>query len=1176
MSTQNEDQASKLLNQEQSESPRTSEYPPEDSPESSEPSDSPTGLPSVENRDQGTGKDRSSAPIEDTKDLRPDTFAGKTPWVLLGLVLLLAFLQSSFAVRNADFWLHLATGKYLLGNITQVGVDPFGNLSEGVLCVNHHWVYDIGLYQAYSAFGGGVVVLKGLVVVGIISFLLLTRPRSQNLSLTAFGMLLAVLTMGPWLLLRPMLFSMLFAAGSLYILLVSSEHNTTRLWWLVPLCVIWANFDGWYLLGPLMVLCALLGEWLRRRAMVADTSTETASETTAGSDEPNPKEGLTEEKPAKTNSYPVERIRTLGWVTLACFLACFCTPYLHRGLTLPTELGYVLAGFEGWCPAWAAADGLALRTLVGDQAYRLPGMEGWVGYPANAVPSNPKSIVDVASFSFYLLLLGGLVSFGMHALLDREEGNLDPIWARLFLWLVFLLLTFPMPRLFPLFAVVAAPIMTWNFTEFFRRAGNPIPVPVLLAGRVLLWLCLLYSVLFTWAGWLRGRVGMANSYYRVSWAIVPDESLQEAAKSCGELQEASGVRLRIFNDNPDFACYCAYYAPEVWCTYDYRFGLVLDFAETLSKARTCLRLQDHVGQVLDHVEKLNQGRAGLPQQSRLDETTRQEVQTTLKDLRTKREFLKETLQDFWINHVVWSGAHKDKQAWQFSVYVSGYPANWDLVQADGRTIHYRYHPPSDPVRSDFAQDWTSRAFVKHGGAFRYDAELVEETNPPTWWRRFVGTIPVKDRESYRSLWLAQCAEIQERLAKQQTRILSYQLQFQRKGQGPLNIAPIFLRNLLPGTPHLAVQAARKGIIEDPYSSRSWMALSRAHKKLWAREDLVLGAPRNRGPVSYRTHYRELIQSYSLKQEVERNPTSWQAHNDLGRLYQKQNCWDLAAAHLRFAYELQKNNVPESKMLRRQFRLEMDRLKKDVERLETEVKVRTTFLDKKYADAEASRRVRMGLARPFFYTDGDGRPQYDKFGCRLARRQLELIDEGLRKLPSGNLKWLILKYPLLLVTGHPRQVLKEMAALPDHPLFAINRGLYETKAYAMLGAYALLEEAFERLETAQGNTWDPQQWGDAHGKLVTESASVLGPMNLVGLHPSRRLVASFAYDMVYQYRRMTVAQVRNLRGIFALEGGNVPLAEAYFRDVRKMDLPRNWNRDLPLASYYLQIIEQANR
>src|SRR5262245_10116020 len=54
-------------------------------------------------------------------------------------VLALSFLLASFAARNGDLWLHLASGRLLAEGNYKFGVDPFAHTTAGVNWVNPSW-----------------------------------------------------------------------------------------------------------------------------------------------------------------------------------------------------------------------------------------------------------------------------------------------------------------------------------------------------------------------------------------------------------------------------------------------------------------------------------------------------------------------------------------------------------------------------------------------------------------------------------------------------------------------------------------------------------------------------------------------------------------------------------------------------------------------------------------------------------------------------------------------------------------------------------------------------------------------------------------------------------------------------------------------------------------------------
>src|SRR5262249_44006078 len=147
--------------------------------------------------------------------------------ILVGLTLLFAFLVATFAVRNSDFLLRLATGRALLEGKYHFGVDPFTH-SSGAYWANHSWLYDVIVYGLYLLIGAtGLLVLKALAVAATAEVMLRTSRRLRTLWVPALSAILALLAMSPRLLLQPVVVSYLFLALTLYFLL--RPHARRRL-----------------------------------------------------------------------------------------------------------------------------------------------------------------------------------------------------------------------------------------------------------------------------------------------------------------------------------------------------------------------------------------------------------------------------------------------------------------------------------------------------------------------------------------------------------------------------------------------------------------------------------------------------------------------------------------------------------------------------------------------------------------------------------------------------------------------------------------------------------------------------------------------------------------------------------------------------------------------------------
>jgi hypothetical protein len=215
--------------------------------------------------------------------------------VLGALVLLFAFLAASFAVRNTDFWFHLASGKLLAEGRYRFGVDPFSYTTAQTYWANHAWLYDLGLYGLYGLVGGaGLVVLKALLVTVLAGLMLRVRRPEGPGWVPIVCTALALLAMSPRLLLQPACLSGLFL-GLTFWLLWRRELVV-----LPFLFALWVNVDDWFWLGPLLAALFWVGKRLR-----------------GGGGTP-------------------------GWVVPVGLAACLANPHGYHAFRLPVELSPVL------------------------------------------------------------------------------------------------------------------------------------------------------------------------------------------------------------------------------------------------------------------------------------------------------------------------------------------------------------------------------------------------------------------------------------------------------------------------------------------------------------------------------------------------------------------------------------------------------------------------------------------------------------------------------------------------------------------------------------------------------------------------------------------------------------------------------------------------------------------
>ncbi len=185
---------------------------------------------------------------------------------MTALAVACGFLLALFPVQNSDFWLHLATGRWISQEGRIPHSDPFTFTIEGQPWIYHEWLFGWLQYQGFEHIGAsGLVLLKALLVAatfGCVTFLLCRKRVSASWVL--FALFLALGMARFRFLLRPQIISLLFFALTLCIV----ERAETRGWKfllaLVPIQLIWANSHGSFLLSPGILFTYGISAYLRR------------------------------------------------------------------------------------------------------------------------------------------------------------------------------------------------------------------------------------------------------------------------------------------------------------------------------------------------------------------------------------------------------------------------------------------------------------------------------------------------------------------------------------------------------------------------------------------------------------------------------------------------------------------------------------------------------------------------------------------------------------------------------------------------------------------------------------------------------------------------------------------------------------------------------------------------
>jgi tetratricopeptide (TPR) repeat protein len=223
-------------------------------------------------------------------------------WTFLPLALLLAttFFLAFFEVSDYDVWYHLKTGEL----IPERGVpqkDWFSFKSEDEDWIDVHWGFQRVVAVLYERFGpAGLVWMKSVAAVLAMALVVGAYRKGWPRSVQVLAWIFPLLLMSTRFYERPEIVTLVFTAIFLNILFHAEEHPA-GLWVLPFVQVAWANVQGLFVFGPI-----LLGMYWAEAVLRVDRV-----------------RGL---------------FRHLMPVTLLVFAACVASPYGWRNLLLVMQI----------------------------------------------------------------------------------------------------------------------------------------------------------------------------------------------------------------------------------------------------------------------------------------------------------------------------------------------------------------------------------------------------------------------------------------------------------------------------------------------------------------------------------------------------------------------------------------------------------------------------------------------------------------------------------------------------------------------------------------------------------------------------------------------------------------------------------------------------------------------
>ena len=194
----------------------------------------------------------------------PGTKASRLAKALSAVVLGFLVAKSAAAVRDADTFWHVASGRFRR-DWTFVGPDPLSTFTKGPW-IRHAWLGDLA-FGVLDDVGGPrlLAVALPLMVALVVLVLYVVLRQTAGILVATLLLALAFLTMSGSISLRPQVISF---AGTAAVagLWLAWTRGVRHVWWVVPITWVWACCHGLWLISPVIGAAVVAGTVLDRRS----------------------------------------------------------------------------------------------------------------------------------------------------------------------------------------------------------------------------------------------------------------------------------------------------------------------------------------------------------------------------------------------------------------------------------------------------------------------------------------------------------------------------------------------------------------------------------------------------------------------------------------------------------------------------------------------------------------------------------------------------------------------------------------------------------------------------------------------------------------------------------------------------------------------------------------------
>lgn len=178
--------------------------------------------------------------------------------VMIITLFALIFTMAIRAPIDTDTWWHIRSGEHTLseGMIYQ---DPFSHTKAGEDWVNHSWGAQIILYGVWSLAGNiGLALYVAVLATG--GMAVLYQVCAGNAYLRAFTLVIGAAAAAVFWSPRPQMISFFLSTVIVYLLFSYKHDDKDRLWFIVPLMLLWGNLHAGFSIGFILMGGFIAGE----------------------------------------------------------------------------------------------------------------------------------------------------------------------------------------------------------------------------------------------------------------------------------------------------------------------------------------------------------------------------------------------------------------------------------------------------------------------------------------------------------------------------------------------------------------------------------------------------------------------------------------------------------------------------------------------------------------------------------------------------------------------------------------------------------------------------------------------------------------------------------------------------------------------------------------------------